>query len=66
MNSKQRRRRRRRKVEPMGLPAMVILFLMLLLIPLLCYWYGVERAERTVPEHATGHVVEITSAADVQ
>jgi len=59
MNSKERRRRQKME-RRISFKTMIILFLLFLLIPLLCYWYGVKRAERVVPDHATGYVVEVT------
>ena len=61
MNSKERRRRQKME-RRISFKTVVIIFLLFLLIPLLCYWYGMKRAERVVPEYATGYVTEVTSA----
>lgn len=56
MDSK-KRRRRRRKVR-ISFPMIVVMFLLLALIPLLCLWLGARHVDKTVPDHATGYVVE--------
>ncbi len=65
MNSKERRRRQKLE-RRISFKTIIIVFLLMLLIPMLCYWYGIRRVERIIPEHATGYVVETTSAADAQ
>ena len=59
MNSKERRRRQKME-RRINFKTMIIIFLLFLLIPLLCYWYGMKRVERVVPDSATGYVVEVT------
>ncbi len=59
MTSKERRRREKME-RRISFKTMLIIFLLFLLIPLLCYWLGIKRAERVVPDYATGYVVEVT------
>jgi len=59
MNSKQRRRRKKLQTD-LDPKTIFIVFIFILLIPLLCYWYGIRRAGQVVPEYATGQVVEVT------
>lgn len=62
MESKKRRRRRKAKIS---FPAIVMMFLLLILIPLICFWLGLKHVEKNVPEHATGYVVEAAFESDM-
>lgn len=62
MESKKRRRRRRK--ERIGFPTIVVMFLLLVLIPLICFWFGMKHVENSVPDHATGYVVETASDSE--
>ena len=63
MDSKKRRRRRRK--ARISLPTIVLMFLLLVLIPLICLWFGHMHVEKTVPDHATGYVVESVCNEDI-
>ncbi|MBE6759397.1 MAG: hypothetical protein E7554_04825 [Ruminococcaceae bacterium] len=62
MDSKKRRRRRRK--ARISLPTIVLMFLLLVLIPLICLWFGHMHVEKNVPDHATGYVVESAYSGD--
>ena len=60
----ERKKRRRRRKERIGFPAIIMMFLLLILIPLICIWLGLKHVEKNVPDHATGYVVETPCSSD--
>ena len=61
---KNKKRRRRKRKARISLPAILLLFLLLLLIPLLCCWLSMKHIDETVPDHATGYIVETMADAE--
>ena len=44
----------------LGMVTVIVLFLMLILIPLIFWWVGAKHVDETVPDFATGYVVEVS------
>ncbi len=62
---KNKARRSRRRKEKIEFPVIVVMFLLLVLIPLICFWLGTKHVEKTVPDYATGYVVESAYNDDI-
>lgn len=60
--SSRRHRRRKKKIKPISFGSMMLIFLFIMLIPLLCYWFGMKHVESVVPDHATGHIYEVSAS----
>lgn len=57
-NRRRKKSRHRKRKQSISFPAIIALFLLLMLIPLICMWLAAKHVEKTVPDHATGYVVE--------